>query len=88
MPGGGTFLADAGTISSLSGAMSGVGAFNKNGRRHLNLTGNRTDLGATTISAGTLQTGSITALSPNSAFTVNSVLDLNGSSNTDRFVGR
>ena len=79
--GGGTFLADAGTTSTLSGAINGVGAFNKNGGGTLILTGNSTYFGATTISAGTLQTGSTTALSPNSAFTVNSVLDLNGSSN-------
>ena len=59
-----------------------MGAFNKNGGGTLILTGNSTYFGATTISAGTLQTGSTTALSPNSAFTVNSVLDLNGNSNT------
>ena len=79
--GGGTFLADAGTTSTLSGAISGVGAFTKDGGGVLILTGNSTYFGATTISAGTLQAGSTTALSPNSAFTVNSVLDLNGSSN-------
>jgi autotransporter-associated beta strand protein len=46
------------------------------------LTGANTYSGPTTISAGTLQAGSITAFSPSSAFTVNSVLDLNGNSNT------
>ena len=38
--------------------------------------------GATTVTAGTLQAGSTTASSPNSAFTVNGVLDLSGFSNT------
>ena len=80
--GGGTFLADAGTTSTLSGAINGVGAFTKDGGGTLILTGNSTYFGATTISAGTLQAGSTTALSPNSAFTVNSVLDLDGNSNT------
>jgi fibronectin-binding autotransporter adhesin len=38
--------------------------------------------GATTVISGILQAGSATAFSPNSAFTVNSQLDLNGFSNT------
>jgi autotransporter-associated beta strand protein len=38
--------------------------------------------GATILTAGTLQAGSTGALSPNSAFTVNSVLDLHGFNNT------
>jgi outer membrane autotransporter protein len=80
--GGGTFWADAGTTSTLSGSISGVGAFTKNGAGTLTLTGNKTYSGATTISAGTLQAGSPTAFSPNSAFMANSVLNLNGSSNT------
>src|SRR5271165_3994577 len=80
--GGGTFLADAGTTSTLNGAISGMGAFTKNGAGTLTLTGDNTYSGGTTISAGTLQASSTTAFSPNSAFTVNSVLDLNGNSNT------
>jgi len=80
--GGGTFLADARTTSTLSGAISGMGAFTKNGAGTLTLTGDNTYSGGTTISAGTLQARSTTAFSPNSAFTVNSVLDLYGNSNT------
>ncbi|MBV8275365.1 MAG: autotransporter-associated beta strand repeat-containing protein, partial [Verrucomicrobia bacterium] len=80
--GGGTFLADAGTSSTLSGAISGAGSFTKNGTGTLTLSGNNTYSGATTVAAGTLQAGSLTGLSASSAFTVNSVLDLNGFSNT------
>ena len=79
---GGTFSADTGTTSTLSGVIGGTGAFTKAGAGMLILTGANTYSGATTISAGTLQAGSTTAFSPNSAFTVNSVLDLNGNSNT------
>jgi outer membrane autotransporter protein len=79
---GGTFLADTGTISTLSGAISGVGPFTKHGVGTLTLTGNNTYSGDTTISAGTLRAGSTTAFNQHSAFTVNSVLDLNGNSNT------
>jgi autotransporter-associated beta strand protein len=43
---------------------------------------NNTYSGATTLTAGTLEADSTSALSPNSAFTVNSILDLNGFSNT------
>jgi autotransporter-associated beta strand protein len=38
--------------------------------------------GPTLVSAGTLQAGSVGAFSPNSAFTVNAIVDLNGNSNT------
>jgi autotransporter-associated beta strand protein len=60
--GGGTFLADAGTTSNLSGAISGAGSFTKNGTGRLTLTGSNTYSGGTTISAGTLQAGSSTAM--------------------------
>ena len=43
---------------------------------------NNTYSGETLITAGVLQAGSTTALSPNSAFVVNSTLDLNGFNNT------
>jgi outer membrane autotransporter protein len=79
---GGTFLADANTTSTLSGAITGVGAFTKDGAGRLVLSGASTYSGVTTVSAGVLQAGSNTAFSPNSAFTVNSVLDLAGFSNT------
>src|SRR6202790_5493172 len=68
--------------STFSGNVIGAGAFTKTGAGTLILTGANTYSGATTISAGTLQAGSTTAFSPHSAFTVNSVLDLNGNSNT------
>src|SRR5271166_6745210 len=80
--GGGTFLADAGTSSTLSGVISGVGSFTKDGPGTLTLSGNNAYSGATTVASGILQAGSSTALSTSSAFTVNSVLDLNGFSDT------
>jgi autotransporter-associated beta strand protein len=80
--GGGTFLADTGTSSTLSGNISGTGSLTKNGLGTLTLSGNNTYSGATNVAAGTLRTGSSTALSASSAFTVNAVLDLNGFSNT------
>src|SRR5262249_37746056 len=48
------------------------------------LSGNNSYSGATTLDSGTLKAGSATALSQNSAFTVNlgTTLDLNGFSNT------
>ena len=46
------------------------------------LTGLNSYSGPTTVSVGTLQAGSATALSSNSAFIVNAFLDLNGNSNT------
>jgi outer membrane autotransporter protein len=55
--GGGAFLADLGTSSTLSGAVSGVGAFTMNGAGTLTLTGANTYTGGTTILAGTLQLG-------------------------------
>jgi fibronectin-binding autotransporter adhesin len=79
--GGGTILADAGTTSTFSGTISNAGALTKNGAGILILSGNNTYSGATTVSVGTLQAGSTTGFSTNSAFTVTSVLDLNGFSN-------
>ena len=55
--GGGTFLADTGTASSLSGVISGAGAFTKTGGGTLGLLGTNTYAGGTTIAAGTLQIG-------------------------------
>ena len=65
-----------------SGNVSGTGSLSQMGTGTTNLSGNNTYFGVTTITAGTLQAGSTTAFSPNSAFTVNSVLDLAGNSNT------
>jgi fibronectin-binding autotransporter adhesin len=54
---GGTFLADAGTRSTLSAAITGNGSFTLSGAGTLVLTGNNTYSGGTTISGGTLQIG-------------------------------
>jgi outer membrane autotransporter protein len=80
--GGGTFLADTGTTSTLSGAISGVGSFTKDGAGTLILSGVNTYSGATNVVAGTLEAGSTTAFSSSSAFIVTSLLDLHGFSNT------
>jgi fibronectin-binding autotransporter adhesin len=80
--GGGTFLADTGTSSTLSGNISGIGSLTKNGLGTLTLSGNNTYSGATNVAFGTLRAGSSTAFSANSAFNVASVLDLNGFNNT------
>ncbi len=62
--------------------VTGSGQLIMEGTGILTISSNNTYSGATIVSAGTLQAGSATALSPNSAFTVNSLLDLNGFSNT------
>ena len=66
---------------TLTDGMSTLG-FNKIGAGTMILSGSNTYSGITLVSVGTLQAGSPTAFSPNSAFTVNSTLDLNGNSNT------
>ncbi len=53
-PGGGTFLADAGTNSTLSGVISGTGSIVKLGGGTLTLTGIDTYTGTTTVNAGSL----------------------------------
>jgi fibronectin-binding autotransporter adhesin len=80
--GGGTFLADIGTSSTLSGAISGIGSLTKAGTGTLTLSENSSYNGTTIVSAGTLRAGSTTGFSSMSAFTVNSTLDLNGFNNT------
>src|SRR5271157_4787259 len=67
---------------TFGGAISGTGSVVNLGPGILTLTGTNTYSGGTTISAGTLQAGSATAFSPNSAFRVGSILDLNGFNNT------
>ncbi len=52
--GDGTFLADAGTTSRLSGAISGVGGFTKDGAGELILTGVNSYSGSTVVKGGTL----------------------------------
>jgi autotransporter-associated beta strand protein len=61
--GGGTFLADSGTTSTLSGAISGAGSLTKNGAGTLILTGTNTYSGDTNVALARLQAGSSTALS-------------------------
>jgi outer membrane autotransporter protein len=80
--GGGTFSADSGTTSTLSGAITGAGSFTTSGPGTLILSGANTYSGATTVAAGTLRAGSTTGLSSSSAFTVSSTLDLHGFSST------
>ncbi len=55
--GGGTFLADATTFSTLSGGITGVGSFTKSGAGVLFLTATNTFTGGTTISGGALLIG-------------------------------
>jgi fibronectin-binding autotransporter adhesin len=57
LAGDGTFLADAGTTSTLSGPISGVGSLTNAGAGTLILTGTNSYSGGTTITAGTLQIG-------------------------------
>ena len=59
--GGGTFLADSGTTSTLSGAISGAGSLTKKGAG--TLTGTNTYSGDTNVVLARLQAGSSTALS-------------------------
>ena len=60
--GGGTFLADAGTTSTLSGLITGVGAWIKSGPGTLALTGANTYSGRTTIAAGMIVAQNASAL--------------------------
>ena len=90
--GGGTFdvtefdVDDFGTtaphVLTYGGTITGTGNLTKIGPGTLVLSGSNAYGGATFVEEGILQAGSTTALSPNSAFTVNSQLDLNGFSNT------
>jgi outer membrane autotransporter protein len=77
--------AAVGTTATYSDVLSGDGGLRIGEGSNTGtvvLAGNNTYSGGTTINSGTLQAGSTTAFSPNSAFTVKSVLDLNGFSNS------
>ena len=72
--GTGTVIGDEGTgiINTLSGNISGAGAFTQSGPGTTILTGSDTYTGATTVSAGTLRVGNGTtgSISNSSASTV------------------
>jgi len=78
----GTLAFDRSNPVTFDGVISGAGNVVKLGPNTLTLTGINTYTGGTTVSAGTLQAGALNGFSPNSAFTVNSILDLNGFNNT------
>ena len=61
---------------TLGGNINGAGSVVQAGTGTVTLSGTNTYSGVTTVSAGTLLAGSATALSVNSAFTVNGTLDL------------
>ena len=63
MPEEARFLADSGTTSTLSGAISGAGSLTKNGAGTLILTGTNTYSGDTNVALARLQAGSSTELS-------------------------
>jgi autotransporter-associated beta strand protein len=64
------------------GSISGTGSVTQAGSGKLTLAGNDTYTGPTNVALGTVQAGASTAFSASSAFTVPSVLDLNGFNNT------
>ena len=78
----GTMLFDGSLAHSVSAVINGSGNLTMAGTGTLTLSSNNTYSGATTISAGTVVADSSTALSPNSTFAVNSILDLNGFNST------
>ncbi|WP_245409162.1 autotransporter outer membrane beta-barrel domain-containing protein [Shinella sp. WSJ-2] len=57
LAGAGTFRTGAGTTATLTGSVSGVGSLIKDGAGNLVISGNATQTGGTTITAGTLQVG-------------------------------
>jgi fibronectin-binding autotransporter adhesin len=78
--GGGTFLADVGTDSTLSGTITGQGALTKAGPGGLTLTGAKTYTGGTIISAGTLALNG-GELAPTGAVVDNGTFDISQSGN-------
>jgi fibronectin-binding autotransporter adhesin len=67
---------------SLSGPIGGAGGLIKVGAGILNLSGSNNYNGTTIVTTGTLQAGSTTGFSSNSAFVVNATLDSNGFNST------
>lgn len=78
----GTLTFDQSGLLTVPGNISGTGSVTQIGTGTTILSGNNTYTGSTTISAGTLEAGSVNGFSQNSAFTVNSILDLHGFNNT------
>jgi fibronectin-binding autotransporter adhesin len=76
--GDGTSTAFGGTLTDGASSLG----LTKTGAGTLKVSGGNTYTGGTTVSGGTLQAGSTTGFSSGSAFTVNSVLDLAGFSNS------
>ncbi len=72
---------------TLSGTLSSTGNLTKTGSGILNLAGSSTYTGTTIVSAGTLQTGSPSALSSSSAFTVDATLDVDHSNTIGSLAG-
>jgi autotransporter-associated beta strand protein len=64
--------------TAVAASISGGGNLVKTGTGAMTLSGNDIYSGATTITAGTIQAGSATGLSPSSAYTVNGTLTLSG----------
>jgi autotransporter-associated beta strand protein len=87
---GGALTVTSGTSDSsalnnaITANIGGAGTMSVTGGAILNLSGNNTYTGATTITSGTLQAGSTTAFGPTSEVTIGSsgVLDLNNYNNT------
>jgi outer membrane autotransporter protein len=74
-----------GSVATYGGVISGNGSLTIGDTANTGtvvFTADNTYSGATNVASGTLRAGSSTAFSENSAFTVGSVLDLNGFSNT------
>jgi autotransporter-associated beta strand protein len=77
----GAIIFDVPENEFLSGTVSGTGKLVMNIVGTLFVSGTQTYSGPTILTSGTFQAETPTALSPNSAFTVNSTLDLNGFNN-------
>jgi autotransporter-associated beta strand protein len=78
----GTILFDGPPPEFLGGNVVGTGKLIMSMSGTLFVSGNQTYSGSTVLLSGTLEADSATALSPNSAFTVNSTLNLHGFNNT------
>jgi fibronectin-binding autotransporter adhesin len=78
----GTLAFDRSDAVTFAGVIAGAGGVTQIGTGTTILTGTNTYSGGTIITVGTLEAGSASALSQNSEFTVNSILDLHGFNST------